>query len=266
MLAVPLILLYTVSSVFGVATIAAGIGQYISYFGTGPVLGIEIAVLAIFCGLNIAGIVFSGIAETILTALKIIPLILISLLLLPFIRPENFVQSVPLTTTGLLATVMIVYWPFTGFEISAIPVEETRDPSLIRSNKEAVMEKHIVSTERAPQALGPYSQAVRWGNLLFISGQVGIDPATGKLVEGGVEAQALQVFKNLEAVLAAAGINFRRLLKTTVFLKDMAHFKAVNDIYAAHVPPPYPARAAVAVVELPAGAAVEIEAVAALAD
>jgi len=128
------------------------------------------------------------------------------------------------------------------------------------------MEKHIVSTERAPKALGPYSQAVRWGNLLFISGQVGIDPETGKLVEGGVEAQALQVFKNLEAVLAAAGINFRRLLKTTVFLRDMAHFKAVNDIYAAHVPPPYPARAAVAVVELPAGAAVEIEAVAALAD
>jgi 2-iminobutanoate/2-iminopropanoate deaminase len=128
------------------------------------------------------------------------------------------------------------------------------------------MEKHIVSTERAPKALGPYSQAMRWGNLLFISGQVGIDPATGKLVEGGVEAQALQVFKNLEAVLAAAGINFRRLLKTTVFLKDMAHFKAVNDIYAAHVPPPYPARAAVAVVELPAGAAIEIEAVAALAD
>lgn len=128
------------------------------------------------------------------------------------------------------------------------------------------MEKHIVDTERAPKALGPYAQAVRWGNLLFISGQVGIDPETGKLVEGGVEAQARQVFKNLEAVLAAAGINFRRLLKTTVFLKDMAHFKAVNDIYAAHVPPPYPARAAVAVVELPAGAAVEIEAVAALAD
>jgi len=138
-LAVPLILLYTVSSVFGVATIAAGIGQYISYFGPGPVLGIEIAVLAIFCGLNIAGIVFSGIAETVLTAFKIIPLIIISLLLLPCIRPENFVQSVPLTTTGLLATVMIVYWPFTGFEISAIPVEETRDPSLIRKSLILVM-------------------------------------------------------------------------------------------------------------------------------
>jgi 2-iminobutanoate/2-iminopropanoate deaminase len=81
-----------------------------------------------------------------------------------------------------------------------------------------------------------------------------------------VEAQARQVFKNLEAVLAAAGINLRRLLKTTVFLKDMSHFKIVNEIYADHVPPPYPARAAVAVAELPLGAAVEIEAVAAMAD
>ncbi len=128
------------------------------------------------------------------------------------------------------------------------------------------MEKHVINSEQAPKALGPYSQAVRWGNILFVSGQVGIDPATGKLVEGGVEAQAQQVFKNLAAVLAAAGINFRRLLKTTVFLKDMAHFKIVNEVYAAQVPPPFPARAAVAVAELPLGAAVEIEAIAALAD
>jgi amino acid transporter len=138
-IAVPLVLLYTVSSIFGVATIAAGIGQYLSFFNLAPVLGIEIAILAIFCGLNIAGIAFSGATETILTALKIIPLVIISLLLLPFVRPENFVQSVPLTTTGLLATVMIVYWPFTGFEISAIPVEETRDPSLIRRSLILVM-------------------------------------------------------------------------------------------------------------------------------
>jgi amino acid transporter len=137
--AVPLILLYTVSSVFGVATIAAGIGQYLSYFDWSPVLVIEIALLAVFCGLNIAGIIFSGITETILTALKIIPLVLISLLLLPFVRPENFIQSVPLTTTGLLTTVMIVYWPFTGFEISAIPVEETRDTTLIRRSLILVM-------------------------------------------------------------------------------------------------------------------------------
>jgi len=128
------------------------------------------------------------------------------------------------------------------------------------------MEKHAIQSDPAPKALGPYSQAVRWGNLLFISGQVGIDPASGKLAEGGVEAQAHQVFKNLEAVLAAAGINCRRLLKTTVFLKDMAHFKAVNEIYAEHVPPPFPARAAVAVKELPLGAEVEIEAIAAMMD
>jgi amino acid transporter len=138
-IAVPLILIYTVSSVFGIATIAAGIGQYISFFDLSPVLVIEIAVLAAFCGLNIAGIAFSGMTETVMTALKIIPLVLISLLLLPFVRPENFVQSVPLTTGGLLATVMIVYWPFTGFEISAIPVEETRDPSLIRRSLILVM-------------------------------------------------------------------------------------------------------------------------------
>jgi 2-iminobutanoate/2-iminopropanoate deaminase len=128
------------------------------------------------------------------------------------------------------------------------------------------MEKHAIQSDQAPKALGPYSQAVRWKDLLFVSGQVGIDPATGKLADGGVEAQARQVFKNLEAVLAAAGINFRRLLKTTVYLKDMAHFKAVNEIYAAHVPPPFPARAAVAVKELPLGAEVEIEAIAAMAD
>jgi 2-iminobutanoate/2-iminopropanoate deaminase len=126
------------------------------------------------------------------------------------------------------------------------------------------MEKHAVQTESAPKALGPYSQAVRWGNLLFLSGQVGIDPASGKLVAGGVEAQARQVFKNLEAVLAAAGINFRRILKATVLLKDMAHFKAVNEIYAEFVPPPYPARAAFAVRDLPLGAEVEIEAIAAM--
>jgi 2-iminobutanoate/2-iminopropanoate deaminase len=128
------------------------------------------------------------------------------------------------------------------------------------------MEKHVISSAQAPKALGPYSQAIRWGNILFLSGQVGVDPASGKLVEGGVVDQARQIFKNLAAVLAAAGINSRRLLKTTVFLKDMAHFKAVNDVYAAEVPPPYPARATVAVAELPLGAEVEIEAIAALAD
>ena len=130
-IALPLMVLYVISSIFGVATITARIEQYISFFDLSPVLLIELVLLAAFCGLNIAGIAFSGATETILTALKIIPLILIALLLLPFVRPENFVQSAPWTTTGLLATVMVVYWPFTGFEISAIPVEETRDPSRI---------------------------------------------------------------------------------------------------------------------------------------
>lgn len=134
------------------------------------------------------------------------------------------------------------------------------------AGKEVIMEKRVIQSASAPAALGPYSQAVRWGNLLFLSGQVGIDPASGKLVEGGVEAETRQVFRNIEAVLLAAGINFRRLLKTTVFLKDMAHFKAVNEIYAEHVPPPYPARAAFAVRDLPLGAEVEIEAIAAMMD
>jgi len=127
-----LMVLYCISSVFGVSTIAAGIGQYITFFDIGSVLLVEIFILAVFCGVNIAGIAFSGMTENILTAIKIIPLVLITLLLIPFIRPENFAQTVPLTTTGLLATIIIVYWPFTGFEISAIPVEETKDTALIQ--------------------------------------------------------------------------------------------------------------------------------------
>jgi 2-iminobutanoate/2-iminopropanoate deaminase len=124
------------------------------------------------------------------------------------------------------------------------------------------MEKHTVRSTAAPAALGPYSQAVRVGNLLFLSGQVGIDPQSGTLVEGGVEAQARQIFRNIGAVLAAAGSDLGRLLKTTVFLKDMAAFKTVNEVYASHVPQPFPARSAVAVRDLPAGAEVEIEALA----
>ena len=124
------------------------------------------------------------------------------------------------------------------------------------------MKKQAVSTAAAPRALGPYSQAVRWGNLLFLSGQVGIDPQTGKLVDGGVDAQARQVLKNIAAILAAVGLDFSYLLKTTVFLKDMANFKTLNEIYAGHVPEPYPARSALAVKELPLGAEVEIEAIA----
>jgi amino acid transporter len=130
--AVLLMGLYCISSVFGIATIASGIGQYITVFNIASILLIEIIVLAVFCGVNIAGIAFSGMTENLLTALKIIPLVVITILLVPFIRFDNFVQSVPLTATGLLSTIIIVYWPFTGFEICAIPVAETKDPALIR--------------------------------------------------------------------------------------------------------------------------------------
>ena len=137
--AVPLIILYLISSIFGVSTIAAGIGQYISYFGLSNVLLIEIAIIGAFCWLNITGISFSGMTENILTTLKIIPLVIIAFLLIPTINVDNFVPRTPVTITGLLATIIIVYWPFTGFEISAIPVEETRDPKLIRRSLIVVM-------------------------------------------------------------------------------------------------------------------------------
>jgi amino acid transporter len=138
-IAVLLIILYLVSSVFGISTIAAGIGQYVTYFGFSNVLLIELIIIGAFCWLNITGISFSGMTENVLTTLKIIPLIIISILLIPFIKIDNFAPLVPLTTSGLLATIIIVYWPFTGFEISAIPVEETRDPLLIRRSLILVM-------------------------------------------------------------------------------------------------------------------------------
>jgi len=130
--AIPLIILYLISSVFGVSTIAAGIGQYISYFGISNVLLIEIAIIGAFCWINISGISLSGMTENILTTLKIIPLVILAFLLIPSININNFVPQAPVTVTGFLATIIIVYWPFTGFEISAIPVDETRDPKLIR--------------------------------------------------------------------------------------------------------------------------------------
>jgi amino acid transporter len=137
--AVPLIILYLISSVFGISTIAAGIGQYISYFGISNVLLIEIAIIGAFCWLNISGISLSGMTENILTTLKIIPLVIIAFLLIPSINIDNFVPQTPVTYTGFLATIIIVYWPFTGFEISAIPVEETREPKIIRRSLILVM-------------------------------------------------------------------------------------------------------------------------------
>ena len=121
-----------------------------------------------------------------------------------------------------------------------------------------------VTAENAPAAVGPYSHACWAGDLLFISGQLGLDPATGALAEGGVEAQAKQAMKNFEAVLGAAGLDWSRVVKTTIFLQDMVDFPAVNKIYAEYFPAAegYPARACVQVAKLPLGGLVEVEGIA----
>lgn len=126
------------------------------------------------------------------------------------------------------------------------------------------MNKQAYETKSAPAPVGPYSHAIKSGNLVFLSGQIGIDPAAAKIVEGGVEAQTKQVFKNIKAVLNEAGADFANIVKVTVFLKDMADFKKVNYIYAQHFEKPFPARSAVGVKELPLGADIEIEVIASL--
>jgi 2-iminobutanoate/2-iminopropanoate deaminase len=122
--------------------------------------------------------------------------------------------------------------------------------------------KQIIQTDSAPAAIGPYSQAVRTGNMLFASGQLGIDPATGNFVEGGVKEQAIQVFKNIRAILSEAGCTMADIVKTTVFLADMADFADVNEVYASQFEGSFPARSAVAVKTLPKNALVEIEVIA----
>jgi 2-iminobutanoate/2-iminopropanoate deaminase len=124
------------------------------------------------------------------------------------------------------------------------------------------MDKQVIETKDAPEAVGPYSQAIRTGNFIFLSGQIGIDPQIKKVAAGGVEAQAKQIFKNIKAVLKKAGLDLQNVVKATVFLKDMADFKKVNEIYAAHFQPPYPARSAVAVKDLPLYVDIEIEVIA----
>ena len=125
--------------------------------------------------------------------------------------------------------------------------------------------KTAVSTTDAPAAIGPYSQAIRAGDTLFTSGQVGLDPHTGNLIAGGIEAQTTRVLENLKAVLAAAGVDFTHVVKTTVFLKSMADFAAMNEIYARYFAPHGavpPARSTVQVAALPKDALVEIECIA----
>jgi 2-iminobutanoate/2-iminopropanoate deaminase len=125
------------------------------------------------------------------------------------------------------------------------------------------MSRRAVSTNAAPSAVGPYSQAVATDDLVFCSGQVGLDPATGELVGGGVEAETERALKNLEAVLDAAGCSFADVVKTTCFLADIADFATFNAIYARFFPDPPPARSTFQVAAIPKGARVEIEAVAA---
>jgi amino acid transporter len=192
-----LMVLYCISSVFGVSTIAAGIGQYITFFHIGSVLLIEILILCIFCGVNIAGIALSGMTENILTAIKIIPLVLITILLMPFVRPENFVQSSPLTATGLLATIIIVYWPFTGFEISAIPVEETKDPALIRKALLLVMAVVV---------------------LLYLSLNIALIGSVGASVLGASPAP----------IATAAGVVFSHAGPVVAFIGIIAMLSAMN--------------------------------------
>ena len=124
--------------------------------------------------------------------------------------------------------------------------------------------REVIATENAPAAVGPYSQGIRAGHLIFTAGQLGMDPATGKLVEGGVEAQARQALTNLQAVLEAAGTSLERAVKVTVFLEDIKDFKAVNGVYAQFFTQDPPARSAVQVAALPLGGLVEIEAIALL--
>lgn len=124
------------------------------------------------------------------------------------------------------------------------------------------MQRQTIATPKAPQAIGPYSQAVRIGNLVFTAGQIPLNPATGQLAPGGIEAQTRQVLTNLSAVLEAAGASLANAVKTTVFLADMGEFKAMNGVYAEFFPEAPPARSTVQVAGLPMGARVEIEVVA----
>jgi len=123
------------------------------------------------------------------------------------------------------------------------------------------MSKKTVKTDRAPAAIGPYSQAVVSGGFLFTSGQLPIDPATGKIPEGTIEEKAHMVFKNLEAIAKEAGTNLDNAVKTTVYLADIGNFQAVNTVYAQYFNEPYPARSAFQVAALPLGADLEVEAI-----
>jgi 2-iminobutanoate/2-iminopropanoate deaminase len=123
------------------------------------------------------------------------------------------------------------------------------------------MSKEVIFTDKAPKAIGPYSQAIKFGNILFISGQVPVNPATGELT-GDIKVQTRQVLENIKSILAAAGASANDIVKTTVFLKNLDDFTAMNEIYSAYFPKEAPARSTVEVARIPRGALIEIEAIA----
>lgn len=126
--------------------------------------------------------------------------------------------------------------------------------------------KQVITAEKAPKAIGPYSAGVSTGHLVYTAGQLGIDPSTGKLVDGGIQPQTRQALTNLKSVLEAGGSSLEQVIKTTVFLKDISEFSQMNEIYGTFFTKNFPARSAIQVAALPLGASVEIEAVALLSD
>lgn len=123
------------------------------------------------------------------------------------------------------------------------------------------MTRKIIHSDHAPKAIGPYSQAVRCGNTVYLSGQTPIDPATGKLVEGSIEIQTTRIFENLKAVVSAAGGSFEQIARVGIYLTDLANFAEVNKVMASYFSEPYPARSTIGVSQLPLGSQVEIDAI-----
>jgi 2-iminobutanoate/2-iminopropanoate deaminase len=126
------------------------------------------------------------------------------------------------------------------------------------------MEKNVISTENAPKAIGPYSQAIRAGNMLFLSGQIPLDPKSGQMIQSDIKAETERVLDNIAAVLEAAGASFANVVRTTIYLVDLGDFQTVNELYARRFSGQFPARATVQVSALPKGARVEIDAIAML--
>ncbi len=132
----------------------------------------------------------------------------------------------------------------------------------LKSRRDSKVKKKVIQTEKAPKAIGPYSQAIQAGNLLFLSGQIPIDPKTGELITGDIRRQIKQVLENIKAILESQGLGMEDVVKTTIFLKDMGNFSQVNEVYATYFTSSPPARSTVEVARLPRDVGIEIEAIA----